>query len=62
MPKFKIVETVTEERWVEGDDAQHALENWLENGDEAVVEGPYVGVDERYVEDEDGNVCETEEP
>ena len=61
MPRFRIVEEITEERWVEADTAQDALDAWLNAGDEAVESGPYVEVKEREVYDETGAYCDTEE-
>ena len=62
--KFKIVETVTDTRFVEANSAQEALELWLTHGTDhpAVKDESCAGVDERDVYDEDGNWCETQEP
>lgn len=63
MPKFTIVEIIREEREIEADTAQDALDAWLNAGDEAMNVGskePYVQVDERWVEDEDGRDCRVE--
>jgi hypothetical protein len=58
MPKYTIVETIVERREVEADTAQAALDAWLIGG--TPVEHT-IEVTERYVEDADGNECETEE-
>ena len=63
MPKFTIVEIVREEREIEADTALDALDAWLNAGDEAMNVGskePYVQVDERWVEDENGRDCRVE--
>lgn len=64
MPKFKIHEEITEIHTVEADTAQEALEIWLNSGTDAdcVADELELSVNERWVEDEDGNTCETEEP
>lgn len=63
MPKFTIRQVIHERFEVDAEDAQTALELFLSAG----RDNPHVkdltcsGVDERWVEDEDGNYCETEE-
>lgn len=64
MPKFTIIEIVREEREIEADTAQDALDAWLNAGDEAMNVGskePYTQVDERWVEDENGRDCQVED-
>lgn len=58
MPKFKIVEVVREERIVEAPTAQDALEHYLNNEYDGELN---LAVEERHVEDENGEVCEIEE-
>jgi hypothetical protein len=64
MPKFTIIEQLTERREVEADTAQEALEIWLTHGTEhpGVADEYEVSVEERWVESERGNPCDTEEP
>ena len=58
MAKFKIVELVREERIVEAESAQEALDSYIQEGHDGEVG---VNVESRHVEDESGNVCEAEE-
>lgn len=61
MPKFWITEMVQEERLVEADTAQDALDLWLSAGDAAVVDGPFTSVESRSVATEAGEDCEVED-
>lgn len=57
MPKFTIIEKVTERRVIEADTAQGAINIYLASGsDNPLVEEEFeVSVDERWVENEDGD-------
>lgn len=63
MPKFTIVETLIEERVVEADSAQAALEIWLNHGSDSSLVSDEVSVEvqKRHVEDAGGNHCPTED-
>jgi len=63
VPKFTIIEKVTEKRIVEAETAQDALDIYLANGsDHPAVENEFeAGVDERWVENEDGDVEDVED-
>lgn len=61
MPKFTIVEIVREESEIEADTAQDALDIYINHGLPKGSETKFVSVDERWVEDADGEECETEE-
>ena len=55
MPKFTIVEIITEKRVIEAPTAQAALDDYLAHGGPDEFE---CSVDERWVEDEHGDDCE----
>lgn len=61
MPKFVIVEILREEREVEADSAQDALDLWLIHGETPGVGPASADVKERWVEDANGKVCEVED-
>lgn len=63
MPKFTIHEVVRDRVTVTAATAQEALDIWLANGTDhpAVNDERCAGVDERWVEDEEGNHCDVED-
>jgi len=63
MPRFTIVQKIEERFVVTADTAQDALELFLSRGrdDPDVEDLSCAGVDERWVEDDDGNHCDVEE-
>lgn len=63
MPRFRIVEKVTEYHWVNADTAQEALSLYLNKGSEdaAVEDEFYCEVEDRHIEDETGAVCDVED-
>lgn len=58
MPKFVIVELLTERREIEAESASEALTSYLNGTEKLPVE---YEVKDRWIEDEKGNYCHVED-